>query len=275
MGRVQCIAISLLSAGFLLPLLAKASSMSCQEFDSLSGVNTHEDFKHTRWTGAQFEAFKPVIADHVHDIPMFSSRKAALKLVLNNKDLLSYVMSNALSMTIDFCVDRKRDPMSDVAIEQFDYLLDAVASGKNAGQHVGPEGSDLAPEQSYKAPSIPSQDIVRPAATSSRFQCRGTYSNFDTMDARDVPVSGAYVEVSDNHVIVKGSVGFNATYSIINRQENGIGFMNEADPSFSGFFNRLDGKFDILQKNGVTRSDGSFKVHQSMSLACQRANALF
>ncbi len=29
-------------------------------------------------------------------------------------------------MTVDFCVDQKDVPMKNVAIEQFDYLLDAI-----------------------------------------------------------------------------------------------------------------------------------------------------
>jgi len=135
MGKIQCVTIFLLlSASTLFPLSASAVSMSCTEFDALSGVHTHEDFKHTQWTSAQFKAFKIVIAEHAGSISTlhpFSQRNAALQLVLKNKKMLSYIMSNSLSMTIDFCVDRKRSPMSDVAIEQFDYLLDAVASGMN------------------------------------------------------------------------------------------------------------------------------------------------
>jgi len=133
MNKVRYLTIVLfLSASVLLPLSASASGMSCQEFDALSGVSTHEEFKHSHWTGAQFEAFKSVIASHVGDIASlhrFSRRNTALQSVLKNRQMLSYIMSNALSMTIDFCVDRKNNPMSDVAIEQFDYLLDAVAGG--------------------------------------------------------------------------------------------------------------------------------------------------
>lgn len=114
-----------------------------------------------------------------------------------------------------------------------------------------------------------------PEFVSIKFQCQGTYTDYDGQSSQAVPVSGVYVEVSSNNVAVTGSPGFDAIYLIITRLDKGIGFRFESNQDYSGFFNRLDGNIDILQKNGPTQSDGSFKVHKAMQLACEKANPLF
>jgi len=114
---------------------ANAADINCKDFAALSGVSTHEDYKKSKSTEEQFNAFRAVIANHAGHIAALqplSKRNAALQLVLKNKEMKSFVIGNAFEMTIDFCVDRKSSPMSDVAIEQFDYLLNAVE--KNMGK---------------------------------------------------------------------------------------------------------------------------------------------
>ena len=108
---------------------ANAADINCRDFSALSGVSTHEDYKKSKSTAEQFNLFRVVIANHAGRIAVFqplSRRNNALQFVLKNEEMKSFVIGNAFEMTISFCVDRKNDPMKDVAIEQFDYLLDAV-----------------------------------------------------------------------------------------------------------------------------------------------------
>jgi hypothetical protein len=58
----------------------------------------------------------------------FSSKKEALQFAIKN-NLLIMLVGNSLAMTRAECFDRRDEPMNDVAIEQFDYLLDGIADG--------------------------------------------------------------------------------------------------------------------------------------------------
>ncbi|EPZ5424654.1 hypothetical protein P7M77_16105 [Vibrio parahaemolyticus] len=108
---------------------AKASDINCRDFAALSGVSTHEDYKKSKSTAEQFNLFRDVIADYAGRIVAhepLSKRNNALQFVLKNEKMKSFVIGNAFEMTVDFCVDQKDVPMKNVAIEQFDYLLDAI-----------------------------------------------------------------------------------------------------------------------------------------------------
>jgi len=108
----------------------------------------------------------------------------------------------------------------------------------------------------------------------AKLQCEGTYDNYASADARDVPIKGIYIEVSDDQIKVLGTVGFDATYSVVTRREDGLGFQLDANSSYGGFLNRFSGKLSLLEK-GTTASDGSFKLKQAISAVCGKAKSLF
>lgn len=129
------LSILFLVGGISSTSFAVPTEINCRDFAALSGVSTHEDYKKSKSTEEQYNAFRAVIAKHagrIADLNPSSRRNAALQLVLKNKELKAMIIGNAFEMTVDFCVDRKNAPMRDVAIEQFDYLLDAVE--KNMGK---------------------------------------------------------------------------------------------------------------------------------------------
>lgn len=108
----------------------------------------------------------------------------------------------------------------------------------------------------------------------TKFQCEGKYNNYTSTDMRDVPIKGIYVEISGDRVKVLGAVGFQGTYSVITRREDGVGFRLESNPSYGGFLNRFSGQLSIMEKGAVAK-DGSFNAKQMMSAECARAKALF
>ena len=55
----------------------------------------------------------------------------------------------------------------------------------------------------------------------TQLQCEGTYTNYTAPDMRDLPVNSIYIEISGDHLKVLGAPGFDSTYSVINRLENG------------------------------------------------------
>lgn len=125
---------SLLFGGLLILPLANAANINCRDFTALSGISTHEDYKNSKPTEDQFNAYIVVIAKHAGftaSLNPLSRRNSALQLVLQNNEMKSFVIGNAFEMTIHTCVDRTDAPMRDVAIEQFDYLIDAI--GKEMG----------------------------------------------------------------------------------------------------------------------------------------------
>jgi len=108
----------------------------------------------------------------------------------------------------------------------------------------------------------------------AKLQCEGTYDNYTTTDVRDVPAKGIYVEVSGDRIKVLGTVGFDATYSVVTRREDGLGFQLESNSSYGGFLNRFSGKLSLLEK-GAIASDGSFKLKQAIGAVCGKAKSLF
>ena len=108
----------------------------------------------------------------------------------------------------------------------------------------------------------------------TKLQCEGQYDNYTSTDMRDVPMKGVYVEISGDRVKVLGAIGFDATYSVITRREDGVGFQLESNPSYGGFLNRFSGQLSIMEKGAVAK-DGSFKLKRGMSAACGKAKSLF
>jgi hypothetical protein len=108
----------------------------------------------------------------------------------------------------------------------------------------------------------------------TKLQCEGTYDNYTSADMRDAPVKGIYLEISGDRVKVLGTVGFDATYSVITRRENGVGFQLESNPSYGGFLNRFSGQLSLMEK-GAKTEDGGFKLRQVMSAVCGKAKSLF
>jgi hypothetical protein len=110
---------------------------------------------------------------------------------------------------------------------------------------------------------------------SARLQCEGTYDKYtSSSELRDIPVKGIFLDISEDHVTVQGAVGFDATYSIITRRENGLGIQLDSDASYSGFLNRFSGELSLAQK-GDQKKDGSYKLKQHISATCKKAQPLF
>lgn len=103
--------------------------MTCGQFNALGATNTAEQ---AQATDAQIEVYKGVIAAHVERIAFwgFSKRAKALQYAREN-DQLTMLMRESLAITRAFCALKPEALMKDMAIEQFDYLLDAIAAGLN------------------------------------------------------------------------------------------------------------------------------------------------
>jgi hypothetical protein len=85
-------------------------------------------------TERQVAEYKKVVARHAGDLatfPAFTSRQKALKLVMKSDQLIAMVLRDSLAVTRASCFTRPNDPMQDIAIEQFDYFLDAIAKNQN------------------------------------------------------------------------------------------------------------------------------------------------
>ncbi len=107
-----------------------------------------------------------------------------------------------------------------------------------------------------------------------KLQCEGTYSDFSTPGARDLPVKGIYVEITGDRVSVHGSPGFDSVYSVTNRSENGLGIQLDSNTSYGGFLNRFSGELSIAETSKV-RIDGNYKIKQMLNAVCNKARALF
>lgn len=108
-----------------------------------------------------------------------------------------------------------------------------------------------------------------------KLQCSGSYSDFDTEASRNAPVHDVYAEVTDGHVDITGSPGFDARYLIITKLEEGIGFQYQSNPEYNGFLHRVSGDLDVYQSDGPVQSNGRFAMRRLMRLTCRKADALF
>ena len=98
----------------------------------------------------------------------------------------------------------------------------------------------------------------------TKLQCEGTYTNYTAPDMRDLSVNSIYIEISADRVKVIGAPGFDSTYSVINRIENGLGIQLDSNKSYGGFLNRYSGQLSLMEKGEVGK-DGSYKLKQSIS----------
>ncbi len=107
-----------------------------------------------------------------------------------------------------------------------------------------------------------------------KLQCEGTYSNFSKHDKSEIPIKGIYIEILRDRMTVLGAPGFDATYSVTNRPDNGLGIQLDSNKSFEGFLNRFSGELSLVEKGKVAK-DGSFKIRQLINAVCHKASALF
>lgn len=105
----------------------------------------------------------------------------------------------------------------------------------------------------------------------TKLMCVGTYDNYSSSDLRDIAVKGMYIEITSKRVKVIGFPGFEATYTVVNNYENGIGIQHDSEKNFSGFINRLSGQLWLSE----TASDGSKKLKQAITATCTKAQTLF
>lgn len=110
--------------------------------------------------------------------------------------------------------------------------------------------------------------------SAAKLQCEGIYTNYTLLDMRDIPINGIYIEISGDRVKVLGALGFDSTYSVINRLENGLGIQLDSNKSYGGFLNRFSGQLSLTEKGEVGKG-GSYKMRQSISALCSKARSLF
>lgn len=145
MGKV----ILYLSSILVLVVISPAQAMTCGHFNTLGGTtNTVDQALNSPATEAQAAEFKEIIASHVGDLAFNSSsaKAKALQLVRKNNQL-TMLLRESLAMTRAFCIDRINDPVKNVAIEQFDYLLDAIVKKQSEDwgsfEHLSATASNL------------------------------------------------------------------------------------------------------------------------------------
>jgi len=108
-------------------------AMTCMQFNALGGGATSKDkILDSPATDVQITKYKEVIAEHAANMSSGDTPKSrALKLAMKDKQYFSQLLVETLAMTRVFCIERQNDPMMDVAIEQLDYLLNAIAKKMN------------------------------------------------------------------------------------------------------------------------------------------------
>jgi len=117
------------SAGQLVTL----TPMTCGEFNSLGrGVNNIDKILDTPANDVQRHKYKEVIAQHAVDLSYGSTPTGkALQLAMKNEQFFIKLIDETLAMTRVSCIERKNDPMRDVAVYKFDYVLKAIAKKNN------------------------------------------------------------------------------------------------------------------------------------------------
>ena len=120
---------------------AQAQAITCGQFTALGpAAGTVKQVLDAPASEAQVTAYKKVIADHASGLSFtgFSARSKALALVRRNGQL-TMVMRESLAMTRVFCYEKPGSHMRDTAIEQFNYLLDAIAKRMQQGSMISRE----------------------------------------------------------------------------------------------------------------------------------------
>lgn len=113
------------------PVTPKA--MTCMQFNALGvGAITKDKILDTPATEVQVTKYKEVIAEYAANLSSGDTPKSrALQLAMKDKQYFTQLVAETLAMTRVFCIERQNDPISNVAIEQLDYLLNAIAKKLN------------------------------------------------------------------------------------------------------------------------------------------------
>jgi len=108
-------------------------AMTCMQFNALGvGAITKDKILDTPATEVQVTKYKEVIAEYAANLSSGDTPKSrALQLAMKDKQYFTQLVAETLAMTRVFCIERQNDPMSNVAIEQLDYLLNAIAKKLN------------------------------------------------------------------------------------------------------------------------------------------------
>lgn len=105
-------------------------AMTCSQFNSLGHeAKSMDQVIDSSATSNQVNEFKKVIADHAAEIAgldLLSKRKKALNLITEKNMLIRY-LRDSLAITRSECFKRPNESMKEVAIEQFDFMLDVLA----------------------------------------------------------------------------------------------------------------------------------------------------
>lgn len=117
--------------------------------------------------------------------------------------------------------------------------------------------------------------LAQTSSNDSNLACNGSFSDYSSLDVRDIPISGIYIQVSEASVIVQGASGFDGTYSITKRLDNGIGIKLPSNNAYSGFLNRFSGELSLLEQRGEVKADGSYQLGRTIIAACEKAKPLF
>ena len=123
----------LLLGALLLSSAAMGMGPTCAEFTAMGNpvTGTMEQVAFSKPTTRQWGVYQPAIARHVGDVAMFSlsSRARALKRIEKTPTLgFGWLLRETMSMTRTFCYLHPERDMEDVAFEQVDYMIDAVAA---------------------------------------------------------------------------------------------------------------------------------------------------
>jgi len=105
-------------------------AMTCSQFNSLGhDASSEQQVAASPATKRQISEFKKIIAEHAGEIAgfgWFSDRKKELDVVMERKMMTRY-LRDSLAITRVECFNRPDEPMSEVAEEQFNYMLDVLA----------------------------------------------------------------------------------------------------------------------------------------------------
>ena len=122
------------SAFLAIAIANSAQAMTCEQFNALGvKANSSDQVLKSDATEKQVQEYKEVIANHVSRVMgfgLFSSKKKALQVVIKN-DQLIILVRESLAMTRMSCFNKLNAIMEEVAIGEFDYLLDAVIKKLN------------------------------------------------------------------------------------------------------------------------------------------------
>jgi len=120
-----------LTTALLILLASPLQAISCSQFNSIGNpINSLDQIASFPATNQQVKEFKKVVANHaakISTLGAFSSKNKALKHLIKHKRLV-YIIRDSLALTRAECFIQPSKSMKAVAIEQFDYLLDAVAT---------------------------------------------------------------------------------------------------------------------------------------------------